>query len=213
MSDRIGHIQDLAAPRAHPYRLIVERPIALIEVAGLLQYIERLSALRQPRTYPARGLLSRELPDRFCRICDEARLVLLPQVTLVLGVRAPVRHKFVAALHHALADLGMVVEDRRIQVVGERADELVEKVEHAPDADAVTVVAPRVVALRLWRRAAGRVRAEARAEGKILDVVAEVDGEPLTGRPRVVLAAVDRNVVVAVVDRQLHGTTPVGHSR
>ena len=123
------------------------------------------------------------------------------------------RHKLVAALHHALADLGMVVEDHRVQVVGERAGELVEEVEHAPDADAVAVVAPRVVALRLWRRAAGRVRAEARAEGKVLDVVAEVDGEPLAAGPRVVLAAVDRHVVVAVVDRQLHGAPPVGHSR
>src|ERR1700681_3740605 len=94
-----------SAPRAHPYWLIVERPIALIEVAGLLQQIERLSALRQPRAHPARGLLSRELRDRFCRLRDEARLVLLPHVALALGVRAPVRHKLVAALHHALADL------------------------------------------------------------------------------------------------------------
>ena len=44
--DRIGHIQDLAAPRAHPDRLVVERPVALIVVAGLLQQVERLAALR-----------------------------------------------------------------------------------------------------------------------------------------------------------------------
>src|SRR5581483_2037700 len=40
--DRIRHIQDLAAPRAQPDGLIIERPVALIEVTGFLQQIERL---------------------------------------------------------------------------------------------------------------------------------------------------------------------------
>jgi len=124
-----------------------------------------------------------------------------------------VRHELVAALNHALADLWMVLEDHRVQVVGERARELVEEIEHAPDADAVAVVAPRVVALRLRRRAAGRVGAEAGAVGKVLDVVAEVDGEPLAAGPRVVLAAVDWQIVVAAVGWQPHGVPPVGHSR
>jgi hypothetical protein len=107
-----------------------------------------------------------------------------------------VRHELVSALHHALADLGMVVKDHRVQVVRERAGELVEEVKDTPDADAVAVVAPRVVALRLWRRPTGRVGAEARAEGEVLDIVAEVDGEPLAAGPRVVFAAVDRHVVI-----------------
>ena len=74
-------------------------------------------------------------------------------------------------------------EDHRIQVVGDGQAELVEEVEVVPDADAVAVVAPRVVALVLRRGAAGRVGAEAGAEGEILDIVAEVDGEPLAARP------------------------------
>src|SRR5262249_53752900 len=97
------------------------------------------------------------------------------------------------------------VEDHRVPVVGERTGEFVEEVENAPDADAVAVVAPRVIALRLRCRAAGRIGAEAGAEGEVLDIVAEIDGEPLAAGPRVVLAAIDWHVVVAVVGRQLHG--------
>src|SRR5215475_9308917 len=99
----------------------------------------------------------------------------------------------------------MVLQDHGVQVVSKWAGKLVEEVEDAPDANAVAVVAPGVVALRLRHRATGRVGALPRAEGEVLYVVAEVDGEPFVVGPRVVLAAVDRDVVVAVVGGQLHG--------
>jgi hypothetical protein len=77
-----------------------------------------------------------------------------PELPQPLRVGAPVAHELLAALQHALTDPGVVIEDGRVEIVGERAVDVVKELEEAPDADAVAMVAPGVVALRL-RRAIG----------------------------------------------------------
>ena len=84
----------------------------------------------------------------------------------------------VAAPVQPLDDLGAVFEHGRIDVVRSRQSEFVEQVEIIPEADPVAVVAPRVIALALRRRCAGRVAAEPGAKGEMLDVVVERDGQP-----------------------------------
>src|ERR1700730_18097208 len=85
-----------------------------------------------------------------------------------------------------------------------REAELVEKIEVVPEADAVAVVAPGVVAVALGRGGAGRVDTETRAEGKEFDVVAESYGEPSALGPFILRPLVDRDVVVAAVGGQFH---------
>src|SRR6266480_2770076 len=75
-----------------------------------------------------------------------------------------------------------------------------------PEADAVAVVAPRVVAMALRCRGARRVDAETRSKGEEFDVVAEGDGEPSALGPFVLRPLVNRDVVIAAVRREFHGT-------
>src|SRR5258706_10146450 len=96
--------------------------------------------------------------------------------------------QLVTALDVRLDDLGAVVVERGVDERADRELERLEEVEAAPDADAVAVVAPRVVedvglgALRPERDA------EAGAEVEVLDVEADVDGEALLPRPAVIRA-------------------------
>src|SRR5688572_15410675 len=80
--------------------------------------------------------------------------------------------------------------------------ELVEQLEQAPHTDAVAVVAPGVVAMRLRLAGFRRVVSQACAEGEPLDVGGEEEGEPLAARPAVVFTFRQRNEVVAAVLRQ-----------
>jgi hypothetical protein len=66
--------------------------------------------------------------------------------------------------------------------------QLVEKVEQAPDADAVAVVAPGVVAVRLRLAGLRRVVAESGAKSEPLDVGREDESEPLAARPAVIFS-------------------------
>src|SRR5262249_25247687 len=61
---------------------------------------------------------------------------------------------------------------------------------------------PRVVALLLWLTFLCRVPPGAFAIGVDLDVGGGAEGEPLAARPRIILALVDRRIVVAIVLRQ-----------
>src|SRR6185503_2081853 len=119
-------------------------------------------------------------------------------------IRPPMTDDLVAALaegrHHLRAvAVELAVDQQRIgQVV--RLGEL----EQAPGADPVAVVAPGEAArvrLRMRRRV---VVAHALAEGKVLDVQAEMHREPLASGPAVILALRDCGIVVASVGFQLH---------
>jgi hypothetical protein len=75
--------------------------------------------------------------------------------------------------------------------------ELFGQIEQPPDADAVAVVAPGIVALRLRLAVLGVVVASAFAESKDLDVGRDAECEPLAPRPAVVLALGEWDIFVA----------------
>src|SRR5271170_2728291 len=80
-----------------------------------------------------------------------------------------------------------------------------------PQADAVAVIAPGIVAMALRRRGTRRVAAEPGAEGEMLDVVVEGNGEPLAPGPLIWRPLVDRDIVVAAVRREFHGCNSEPH--
>ena len=201
---RVGHRQDRPELRLHPHRLVVERPVEHVAVAGLLEMVERRPGLGYPRAEPAAGLHPLLLDQRLRRLLDEHPLLVLRQIALALRVGAAVADHLVAARADALHDLRRVVVDRRVdQVAGGKA-ELVEQVEHAPDADPEPVVAPSVVADVGLRPGSGRGVAHPLAVAEMLDVEADIEGEPLAVRPVVLRAVDDRGVVVAAVHADFH---------
>jgi hypothetical protein len=113
-----------------------------------------------------------------------------------------VGHDLVAALAEGVGDLRRVLVDQAVGVVRRRQPELVEELEQAPDADAVAVVAPGIVAVGLRLSGLRRVVAEPGAEGKPLDVGRQAEREALALRPRVVFSFYEGNKLVARVLRQ-----------
>src|SRR5215218_2665661 len=90
----------------------------------------------------------------------------------------------VAALLDAFDHVGKVGADEAVQKNCGWKLELIEHPEDAPDPDTETVVAPRIIALRLWAAPAQeRVVAAARHERKFLDVQRYVERQPLAGGP------------------------------
>jgi len=103
-------------------------------------------------------------------VIDQPLLVELPEVALALGIGAAVPNHFIAARADLVGDLRIIFVQQRIDVVRRRQLELLEQIEQPPDADAVAVVAPGVVALLLRLAFLGRIPAGAFAIGVDLDV-------------------------------------------
>ena len=72
------------------------------------------------------------------------------------------------------------------------------------DANAIAVLPPSIVALRLRRILHGAVATQSRAEGKMLDVIAQSEGDPPTIWPLIHRPLVDRAVAAPVMMRKLH---------
>src|SRR5882762_2999920 len=108
----------------------------------------------------------------------------------------------VAALADRRHDLRRVVVKQAVGIVRGGQLELVEQLEQAPYADAIAVVAPRVIAVRLGLAGLGRIVPEAGAIGEPLDIAGEQAREPLAAGPAVVLALRQRHEVIAAVLRQ-----------
>src|SRR6516225_7023073 len=73
-----------------------------------------------------------------------------------------------------------------------------------PEADAIAVVAPGIVAMGLGSEYTRRVDPEPRAKREKLDVAAEGDGEAGALGPFVLRPLVDRHVVIASMGGELH---------
>src|SRR6185436_7586188 len=180
-------------------------------VAELLQEIRRVGILIGARSHPAgrrRALVAR---DRLGDLAQDALLVGLPQPFQVLGVGAAVRDDLVAAGADRRHDLRRIFVQQAVGVMRRGQLELVEQLEQRPHADAVGVVAPRIVAMRLRLALLRRVVAEAGAEREPLDVGRQHEREALAARPAVVLALDQRDEIVAAVLREKrlgHGAYP-----
>jgi len=80
----------------------------------------------------------------------------------------------------------------------------IEELEHPPGANAVAVLPPGPVQHVRLRPAWGKLAAEPLAEGEVLEVEADVDGEAPAVRPCEVRSRRDRGVGVAAVARERH---------
>ena len=171
----VGNVDDRLAPRLQPHRLVVQHPVGDVVVAVFLQEIRRLPGFGQAGPEPAARRLAGRLFDRLCGQVDVGLLV---------------RHLLHVALGEAVADelpvaLVRRLHDRRIGLDGAAVDrqhagngELVEHLEHPPEADAVAVFVPAPVRNVGRRRAAGR-RRQHRARHHVLRVpVLDIDDHP-----------------------------------
>jgi hypothetical protein len=173
-------------------RLVVERPIHHVAIARLLQQIEGVVGLGDVRREPACRFAALVLLDR-CRGLEDARpLLLAAHVRLALGVRAAVPDDLVPAFTEGRDELGAVVVELGIDEQRIRDAVAIGELQQPPCADPVAEVPPRIAArvgLRMGRRI---VVAQSLAESEVLDVEAEMDGQPLPVGPGVVGATADR---------------------
>ena len=105
----------------------------------------------------------------------------------------------VAAAAQRLGDLRAVCVDGGVHLRLDRQIEGVEERQQPPDADPVSVVAPREDAVARCLVGRRDCRALAAPEAERLDVHCDVDGEALAAGPGVVRAFGDRRVVVTSV--------------
>jgi hypothetical protein len=113
-----------------------------------------------------------------------------------------VRHDLVAAPADRRHDLRRVLVHQAVGVVRGGKLQLVEELEQPPDADAIAVVAPGIVAVRLRLVVLGIVVPAPfaiRVHGKI---GRQAECEALASRPIVIPALRDRRIVVSAVAGQ-----------
>jgi len=114
------------------------------------------------------------------------------------------RDVFVAALVEPFHQIRARFRHSRIDVVRRWQIVRVQQIEIRQDANAIAVLPPSIVALRLRRILHGAVATQSRAEGKMLDVIAQSEGDPPTIWPLIHRPLVDRAVAAPVVMRKLH---------
>src|SRR5215470_15688203 len=209
----IGHRKQRSRARLHPDRLVIEWPIEQMRIAGLFQEIGRDVGFERPRSHPTGGTHADVFFDDLGALLDGARLVLLPHRPQQLGVGAAVAEYVVTAGFDLFDDLGVVIADAAVEKNRSGQLELVQDLEQAPIADSVAVVAPGEIARGLLA-AAHRIHPEAGAEGEMLDIERDVEGEPLASGPVVVFALDDRRIGVSGVSGkfQHRGSSVLGGS-
>ena len=79
--------------------------------------------------------------------------------------------------------------------------QLVEQLEKPPNANAVSIVAPRVVAMAGRRTLHAQHVTKTTPEREMLDIESDMDREPPAAWPGVVSALGDRRIVVTAVSR------------
>src|SRR5262245_10795751 len=102
---RIGDRQQRSGARLHPDRLVVERPIEQMGVAGLFEQVCRDVGFERAGAHPSGGTHADMLFDHLGAFLDGARLVVLPHSPQQLGIGAAVAEHIVAAGFDLLHDL------------------------------------------------------------------------------------------------------------
>ena len=172
---RVGHVEDAPAARLQPHRLVVEHPVAHVVVAFLDQEVRRLPGLGQAGAEPAARRLAGRERDHLARAADVGALVLH---LLHVALGEAVADELPVARIRGLDDLRIGGDRRAVDRERRRHLELVEHLEHAPEADAVAVFVPGPVRDVGRGRAAGR-RGQHRARHRRVDVpFLDVDDAP-----------------------------------
>src|SRR5262249_52280064 len=156
------------------------------------------------------SLLSATAFDLVAHIGDEPSLILFPHLSLALGIGAAVTDDLVPTRLDLGQDIRGVIEERGVDEMRGRQAELIEKIEDAPHADAVAIIAPGEGARVRRRQLGGHGMAKASPKGEMLDVETDIDGELLALRPAVARTIPDRGVGIAVVIWETHGLLSVG---
>src|SRR5262249_7713310 len=111
---RIGHVEDLAAGRAEPDRLIVARPVEHVFVARGRKQIERDIGFDSSGAEPAPRGASLRPAYGFGRVLDQPSFVGFPQAALAFGVGATMADDVVTASPNALEDFRMMLVDQAV---------------------------------------------------------------------------------------------------
>ena len=200
---RIRHAQQRARARAHPDRLVVARPVHQVLIAGFFQQVGRGRIFVSTGTHPALGRFALVAGEGVGHVLDRARFIRFPlEVVQILGIGAAMGDDFVVAAADGVENLRRFFIQPAIGVMRGGQFHFVEHIEKAPDADAVAVVAPRIIAMGLRLAVLGVVVAAPLAERETFDIGRQTECETLATGPVVVLALGDRRVIVAPVVRQ-----------
>ena len=161
--------------------------------------------LRDPGPEPAARRPAFGPPQHLRRLGDERAFGRLVALALALGVAASVRHDLVAPPAERRRQGGAMIVDRAVDERRARQTQLVEKIEQAPRADAVAVLAPRPVQHVGLPVLGARARHPAPREGEMLEVDGEVAGQARPARPGELRSVADRRIgKTAVIGQRGH---------
>src|SRR5690554_430634 len=111
---------------------------------------------------------------------------------------------FVAARLDPIEDLRVLTQYTGIGVVRSRQAHLVQQVEEVPLADAVPVIAPGEIPVRLRCVQRGAIASKALTEAKYLDIVAHAHCQPLPAWPFIFRPLRQRGIGIAPVLAKFH---------
>ena len=179
-----------AAAHAHRERLIVVVPVAVIFDAGLGHEVGRVVREGRRGREPSRELAAGVPAIGLDALLDRGALGVLRHVPVIARVVEAVRHHVPLAALVRFQDLRIVVEHREIERGGAADAEVVHDVEHAPEADAVAVVAQAVAQhVGMWRARPRIARPRFGQILVVLDVRHDPDGKACAAGPGKVSAA------------------------
>src|SRR5690606_7234423 len=121
--------------------------------------------------------------DFFGRFLDQATLFVLGENVLALAIRAAMTDDLVAARLDALKDLWVITQHTRVGVVRGWEPHLIQQIEEVPLANAIAVIAPGEISVRLGGVQRGAVASKTIAVAEYLDIVAHAHGQALAARP------------------------------
>src|SRR6218665_3268503 len=194
--------QGLAVAGLHARRLVIVAPVQGVAITAFEQQIRRGEALRNPWRQPAGRRLAAVHLHSAAAVLQQRPFGGFVERALLMGIAVTVADQFVAARDEGCDQFGAVIIERRVGQHADRQAETVEQLQAAPGTDTVAVFAPCVVEHVRLRAHRTQARAQPLAKGEMLDVEAEIDGQPGTMGPAVMWAPYDRAVTEAAMNGQ-----------
>jgi hypothetical protein len=127
------------------------------------------------------------LDKRVRDLLNHAPLVRFPhEIVSIFSIGTPMPNQLISAAANGVKDLGGHVVKQAVGVVGRWQLQLFEQVKETPDADAIAVITPRIVALGLGLANPGTVVATPLAERKAFDIRRDAKRQALAAWPVIV---------------------------